>query len=132
MGWEQTSVLVGVLAPLVAVPLGVITLYLKAIRDHQTTALAELVHRIEAMEVSMRDLLGRSAEFEREYATKEEWVRESMLARQQLERLTEMLARIQAELENGQSVSREIGHAAAAVIAAVTRAEAASERPPMN
>src|SRR6185503_1294977 len=94
-GWEQTAVIVGVLSPLVGVPLGVITLYLKAIRDHQTTAMAELTHRIEAMETSMRDLLRRSADFEREYATKEEWVRESMLARQQLERLTEMLARIQ-------------------------------------
>ena len=54
---------------------------------------------IQAMESSTRDLLARLADFEREYTTKEEWVRESMLARQQLERLTEMMARIEAELE---------------------------------
>jgi hypothetical protein len=119
MGWEQTAVIVGVLSPLVGVPLGVIGLYLKAIRDHQTTAMAELTHRIEAMETSMRDLLRRSADFEREYATKEEWVRESMLARQQLERLTEMIARIQAELETGQSLSMEIGRATATLVTAI-------------
>ena len=42
MHWEQVCVLVGVLSPLVAVPLMVITLYLRAIREHQTTTMAEM------------------------------------------------------------------------------------------
>ena len=46
---------------------------------------------------------------ERDYTTKEEWLRESMLARQQLERLTEMVARMQARLEDGDGL---IGHLA--------------------
>jgi hypothetical protein len=117
--WEQTAVIVAVVSPLVGVPLGMITLYLKAIRDHQTTATAELTRRIEAIEGAMRDLLERLAGFEREYTSKEEWVRESMLARQQLERLTEMTAGIQADLESKMSVSSEIGRAAAAIVAAI-------------
>jgi hypothetical protein len=98
MDWEQVGLVVGVLAPLVAVPLMVITLYLRAIREHQTTTMAEVTHRIETMEASIRDLLRSTADFEREYTTKEEWVRESMLARHGLQRLTEMVARIETEL----------------------------------
>jgi len=108
MQWEQVGVLVGVLSPLVAVPLMVITLYLRAIREHQTTAMAEMSHRIETMEATIRDLLRSTADFEREYATKEEWVRESMVARQGLQRLTEMVARIETELagRGGRGVER--------------------------
>jgi hypothetical protein len=103
MEWNHLVVLVGVLSPLVGAPLGVIALYLKAIRDQQTTTMAEMSHRIGTVEHSIRDLLRSTAEFERECATKEEWVRESMLARQGLERLTEMVARIETELENHQT-----------------------------
>ena len=63
----------------------------------------------------MRDLLRCTADFEREYATKEEWVRESMLARQRLEKLTEMVTRIETELENGQGLAAEIGRAGSAL-----------------
>ena len=111
MSWEQVAVLVGVLSPLVAVPLMVITLYLRAIREHQTTTMAEMTHRIETMESSIRDLLRSTAEFEREYTTKEEWVRESMIARQGLERLTEMVARIEADLANRTCLPRSVSDA---------------------
>ena len=121
MGWDQTAVLVGILSPLVGAPLVVITLYLRAIREHQTTTMAEIKHRIDGMESSIRDLLRCTAEFEREYATKEEWVRESMLARQRLERLTEMMTRIETELENGQGLAAEIGRATAAMVELVKR-----------
>jgi hypothetical protein len=98
MQWEQVGMLVGVLSPLVAVPLMVITLYLRAIREHQTTTMAEMTHRIETMETTIRELLRSTAGFEREYTTKEEWVRESMVARQGLQRLMEMVTRIETEL----------------------------------
>jgi DNA-binding transcriptional regulator YbjK len=116
MSWEMISAFVGVLSPLVGVPLVAITFYLRAIREHQTTAMAEVTHRMDAMEASIRSLSGATAEFEREYATKEEWVRESMLARQRLERLTEMVARIQAELETGQGLAAEMSRATAALV----------------
>ncbi len=95
MTWKETALLVSVLSPLVGIPLTMITLYLRTIREHQTILTAELTHRIETMEASIRDLSRATAEFEREYATKEEWVRESMLARQRLERLTELVMRLE-------------------------------------
>jgi hypothetical protein len=122
MGWEQTAVLVGVLSALVGVPLMVITLYLRAIREHQTAGMREVTHRIEAMESSIRDLLRATADFEREYTTKEEWVRESMLARRHFERLTELVTRIQAELEGKQSLAAEVGRATAALVEAARQA----------
>ncbi len=97
MTWKEVALLVSVLSPLVGIPLTMITLYLRAIREHQTVITAELTHRVETMETSIRDLSRATAEFEREYATKEEWVRESMLARQRLERLTELVTRIETE-----------------------------------
>ena len=116
MTWEQIATLVGILSPLVGVPLTVITLYLRAIREHQTSTMAEIKPRTEAMESSIRDLLRSTADFEREYATKEEWVRESMLARQRLERLTEMVTRIEVELENGQGLAGELTRATQAIV----------------
>jgi hypothetical protein len=83
MNWDQLGIVVGALSPLVGVPLVMITLYLRAIREHQTQSMATVSHRIEIIELSIRDLLRSTADLDREFATKEEWVRESMLARQE-------------------------------------------------
>lgn len=115
MSWEQLSMMVGVLSPLVGVPLTVIALYLRAIREHQTATMAEITHRIQTIEAALHDMVKCTADFEREYTTKEEWVRESMFARQRLERLTEILTRVQAELENGRGLAAQIGRVAAAM-----------------
>lgn len=115
MAWEQLGLLVGVLSPLVGIPLMVITFHLRAIREHQSNTLTELTRRIDAMETSIRDLCRRTASFEREYTTKEEWVREAMLARQRLEKLTEMMARIEADLDSGQGLVSEVRRATAAM-----------------
>jgi hypothetical protein len=109
MGWGEILVLVGVLSSLVGVPLMMIMLYLRTIRDQQRVSMKEMGKRIETIEGSLHDLLRSTADFEREYATKEEWVRESMLARQRLEKLTEMVTRIETELENGRAVAAELG-----------------------
>ena len=112
MHWEQATMLVGLLSPLVGVPLVVITFYLRAIREHQTTTAAEINHRIRTVEAAIHDLLKSTSDFERTYTTKEEWVRESMVARQRLEKLGEMMARLQAEMENGHGVAAELGRTA--------------------
>lgn len=119
MSWEQLGLVVGVLSPLVGVPLGVITLYLRAIREQQTASAGEMLRRIETLETSISGVLRATADFEREYATKEEWVRESMLARQRLERLTEMTTRIEAELDGGKGMATELGRATAAMVEVV-------------
>jgi hypothetical protein len=126
MNWEQAGVLVGILSPLVGVPLLMITLYLRAIREHQASTKAEITQRIQTMEVAIRDLLRSTVGFEREYTTKEEWVRESMFARQRLEKLTELVTRIEVELENGHGVAAEIGRIATAMTEMVRRSSGAN------
>jgi hypothetical protein len=108
--------MVGVLSPLVGVPLVMITLYLRAIREHQTSTTSEITSRIHTIEASLRHLLQRTGELDREYATKEEWVRESMLTRQRLERLTELVTRIETELDNGHGLVAEVGRATGAMV----------------
>ena len=116
MDWEHMGIVVGALSPLVGVPLVLITLYLRTIRDHQDHAMSIICRRIEVIESSIRDVLKSTADFDREYATKEEWVRESMLARQNLDRLTNMVTRIQTELENGHSIVAELGRMTTAIV----------------
>ena len=59
--WITITAIVGVLAPLVGAPLGVITLYLRAIRDQQTTKHYEMLQRIECLESKRYSLSGRHA-----------------------------------------------------------------------
>ena len=105
MDWAIMASLVGVLAPLVGIPLAIIGLYLRAIRDHQTSKHAELLHRIERVEQSIGEFRKTVSGIERDYATKEEWLRESMSARNQLARLTEMVSKLQAGMEHTESLT---------------------------
>jgi hypothetical protein len=76
MSWEQLSMMVGVLSPLVGVPLTVIALYLRAIREHQTATMAEITHRIQTIEAALHDMVKCTADFEREYTTWKSGLRE--------------------------------------------------------
>jgi DNA repair exonuclease SbcCD ATPase subunit len=116
MDWGSTAVLVGVLGPLVGVPLTAITLYLRAIREHQTAGAAEVMHRIENVERSIRELSRSMTDIERDFTTKEEWLRESMHARQQIERLTEVMVKVQTELEDSRGLAAELARATGAIV----------------
>ena len=50
--WPTAATIVAVAAPLVAVPLTIITFYLKALREHQVSHQGELARRIEALDAS--------------------------------------------------------------------------------
>ena len=91
---ESVSPMLAVLTPLVAVPLTIITFYLRSLREQQVSWHADLVHRIDAVETSLRELRKTIDEFERDYTTKEEWLRECMLARRTLEQLSETATRL--------------------------------------
>lgn len=127
MGWEQVGVVVGVISPLVGMPLGIIALYLRAIREQQAVTTSEIARRIHTIEGSLEHLVRRTAEFDREFATKEEWLRESMLARQRLERLTELVTRIEAELDGERGLAAEIGRATTAMVELVRRLAGAAD-----
>jgi len=124
MDWSTTAMLVGVLSPMVGVPLTAITLYLRAIREHQATGAATLLRRIESIETTIRDLTRSMTGIERDYTPRQEWLRESADARRQLERLTEMVTRVQAGLEDGGAMAAELAQAVRAVVALAERCAA--------
>lgn len=95
--WEFGEVLVAVVAPLVGVPLGVITFYLRSLHETQHSRHAELVRRFEVIERMGGELARTVASFSLDYTTKEEWLRECMYARGRIERLAEQIARRSAE-----------------------------------
>ena len=97
--WELGGTFLTVLTPLVAVPLTVITFYLRSIREHQTSWHAQWVRRLESAEASTMELRRTIREFERDYATKEEWLRECMYARRKLEQLGETVVRLVTVVE---------------------------------
>lgn len=92
---QSTATLLTVLTPLVVVPLTVITFYLRSLREHQLSRYAELVRRVESIETACSDLRRLVSDFERDYTTKEEWLRECMHARSKLEQLAEASVRIE-------------------------------------
>ncbi|MCH7873348.1 MAG: hypothetical protein IID33_16755 [Planctomycetes bacterium] len=98
---ESAGTFLTILTPLVAVPLTVITFYLRSLREHQLSWHADLIRRVESIEMSMAELRRALADFERDYATKEEWLRECTIARGTLERLKESTVRIETRLESG-------------------------------
>ncbi len=97
------------LAPLVAVPLAAITFYLRSLREHQVVRHAELVRRFELLESVTSSIRTSVAAFERDYTTKEEWLRECMFARGRAERLAETVARLQARLEAPPGPATQVG-----------------------
>jgi hypothetical protein len=97
--FDSVGPLLTVLTPLVAVPLTVITFYLRSLREHQVTRHAESIRRIEANEIGLRDLRKNLSEFERDYAGKEEWLRESLGTRHQIGRLKEAVIRMETAIE---------------------------------
>lgn len=98
--WDASTTVLAVVTPLVAIPLTVITFYLRSLREHQITWHAELVRRFEAIERSTAQLRETVVQFERDYTTKEEWLRECMLARQTLENLSKTAVRLETSMDN--------------------------------
>ena len=82
--WQSAGTLLAVLTPLVAVPLTVLMFYLRSLREHQASWHSELVRRVASTEEAITELRKSLGAFERDYTTKEEWLRECMLARRSL------------------------------------------------
>lgn len=93
------GVWLSVLTPLVAVPLTIITFYLRSLREHQLTRHHELSMRVDECHRAMERLRERSADFERDYTTKEEWLRECLHARRVREQLLATTVQLEAAWE---------------------------------
>lgn len=114
--WSTPAVVIGALTPLVGVPMTMIILYLKAIRQAQEDQRTTGSRRMEVIEADMRRMDARLDEVERSYTTKEEWLRESLHARQQLERLTELMAEVRAQLDNSHGIGAQLAQATRAMV----------------
>ncbi len=96
---ETFGVLLSVLTPLVVVPLTVIMFYLRSAREHELARHQEISTRVDECGRALDALRVRFGDFERDYATKEEWLRECLHARSALERLSAATARLEAVVE---------------------------------
>ncbi len=96
---ESAGALLTILTPLVAIPLTVITFYLRSLREHQVSWHRDLVRRVESVEASTLALRTTIGELERDFTTKEEWLRECMAARRTLEKLSETTVRIETTMQ---------------------------------
>jgi hypothetical protein len=97
MHWPSVTSLVAVLAPLVAAPMGLVVLYLKAVHDGLTQRSHELSRQLERCSERLMRLGDELSAVQRNYTTKEEWLRESLLTRQTLEQIRQTLVRLQRE-----------------------------------
>ena len=127
LDWTMMGSLVAILTPLGAIPSGLILLYLRMLRDSHSEYRHEWGRRVEVVESQVEDI-------RRDYATKEEWVREAMHARKQLEKLTEMTAKIETQIiGNGAVASQmtraleQMGRVHADLVAQISKREVRSE-----
>lgn len=91
--------LVAVLAPMIGAPLGLITFYLRALRENVAQSHTALARRVDAIESTALELRRTLGEIPRDYTTKEEWLRELLHNRRVLEQVTEATIRLQSTLD---------------------------------
>lgn len=108
LDWGTVGAIALVLAPLAAVPLTVVTFHLRTLGEQQRSRQDEIARRVEALDAALASLRQALAETQRDYTGKEEWLRESLAARRQLERITESLTRLETRMEDGR-VARPAG-----------------------
>lgn len=87
-----------VVTPVAAALMSVIVFYLRSMREHQLQQHAETLRRVELLEQEVRRLARTAREIERTYATKEEWLRESMSTRRQVEGVQGETIRLRATI----------------------------------
>lgn len=93
--WEWGGTYLTVLTPLVVVPLTVLTFYLRGVREQQVKHQGETARRLDMLDAAATHLRQSIADVVRDYATKEEWLRECMHARRRIELLTETAVRLE-------------------------------------
>ncbi len=89
-----------VVAPLVGVPLTVMTFYLKGLREQHAGRFSDLAERVSATGEELRRVVEDVGQIRRDFATKEEWLRETMWARGRIETLSAAVMRAETELES--------------------------------
>ena len=96
---ESSGAILTLVTPLIAVPLTAITFYVRSLREQHESAMSGVVRQIEAVDGAITEMRRMLLEFERDYTTKAEWLRECMLARRTLDQLSETAVRLETLLE---------------------------------
>jgi len=121
VSWETIAAMAGTVSALVGPPLAVVIHHVRVLREDQRTTQRELGRRIEQLDGDVRRMERSVEDVQRAYTTKDEWLRETMLARRQLERLSELLARLQADMENVRGLTGQFGRAVNAIVEVADR-----------
>ncbi|HUU82567.1 MAG TPA: hypothetical protein VM243_03585 [Phycisphaerae bacterium] len=127
-GWDHIGTVIAVTAPLVGAPLAAITFHVRTLREHLTGRLAALTQRIDHLDRLIDSLARRVREVDRDFVNKEEWIRESMLARGERQRLGEAVVRLETQKEttcDGLAAAGRMDRMARAVLAASQKFESA-------
>lgn len=90
------TVLATIITPLIAIHMAVMTFYIKSLRQQHQSNFDDVTRRIERVAKNVESLSRRIADHERHFTAKEDWLRESMLARQNIEQLTRTIAHLDA------------------------------------
>ncbi|MFQ5430182.1 MAG: hypothetical protein ACE5E1_07725 [Phycisphaerae bacterium] len=121
LNWPLIATLIGAAAALAGLPLTLIVVHLRAIREDQRSLRADFTRRVDRIATECERIGIETRRMDRRYTTKEEWIRETMLARRQLGRLTELMARLQAELESSRGLANQFVRSTHAIIALTDR-----------
>ena len=126
--WGYIATAIAVTAPLVGAPLTAITFYVRTLREQITGKLGELTQRVDHLDGLVEALSQRVREVDRDFVNKEEWVRESMLARGERQWLSEAVVRLETGIEttrDGAGPAGRMDRAAQALVAASAKLESA-------
>ncbi|MFO0972757.1 MAG: hypothetical protein U1A27_04860 [Phycisphaerae bacterium] len=116
MPWQMVGAIVATVSALVGPLVVVVLFYVRGVRDDQRVGQEELSRRAERLEAEQGRVAAAVEGVQQAYTTKDEWLRETMLARQQLERLGEQLARMQADMEHVRGLANQLGRATNAIV----------------
>ncbi len=126
--WYSIGAMLAVLTPLVGVPLTAVLFYLRGLREQVVGRTAQLAGRVERLDGLTDALVQRITEVERNCATREEWVRESMLARRERRVLTNAVVRLQTLARyDGEGLGGGLERAARGLAVAAERLERSSD-----
>ena len=96
---ESITVLLTVLTPMVGVPMTLITFYLRSMREQQASWQSEFGKKVDGLSEVVVELRRDLVQVERDFTTKEEWLRECMHGRRQMESLIQSVTRLEGKVE---------------------------------
>ena len=96
---DSSGALLTVVTPLITVPLTAMIFFVRSLRDQQRTSQSALAGRIDSVEEAVDHVRRTTFEFYRDFAGKEEWLRECMIARRSLEQLSATTVRLETHLQ---------------------------------